>query len=82
MSRVTVCLYVDRGDDELELEVSGRVTAGSRATRDYPGDPPEVEIVKVTLDGEPWSGELTATEVEDAEERLYEAASEEAFDHG
>lgn len=36
---------------ETNLDFDFKYTPGERPTRDYPGDAPEVEIVKVRLNG-------------------------------
>lgn len=71
---------------ELELRVTGEVSPYRRA-RTYgppemcsPAEGGEVEIVAVTLNGKPWAGELTESEAELAEERIFEKAAEQFDD--
>lgn len=74
----TMTLYVERGEDELELEVTGSVSEYIPAVTHklpedcHPAEGGEVEIEKITLDGEEWGGELTDDERERAEEGLFE----------
>lgn len=73
-------LFVERDEEELELEVSGTVSTYIPAVthlppdRCSPAEGGEVEITGITLNGEAWEGEMTDEERERAEEGLFEAA--------
>lgn len=74
--KVTTEITVERDGAELELEVTGEVSAYVPARTwgppesCYPAEGGEVEILSLTCDGKPWNGELTASEQDDAEQRL------------
>jgi hypothetical protein len=80
MSEYTVTISVERGDDELELEVTGDITPlvyGSRRGHPdnwCPDEGGECEITAIKLAGKEWDGELTKRESDQAEEALREMA--------
>jgi hypothetical protein len=80
MKTYQVELYVERGEDEMKLLVSGTVSPYVRAITHLapencsPAEGGEVEITSITDRGMVWKGELTEKELEQAEEELFEAA--------
>ena len=80
MKTYTINLCIERDEEELELEITGTVSSYVRAVvhlapeRCSPAEGGEVEITKITLDNESWEGELTDSEHERAEDKLFEAA--------
>lgn len=78
----SIMFYVEREGEELELEVYGRSyfrpgKISGLPENCYP-DEGETEILKITLDGNPWDGNLTDKEIELAESQLTEAVCEDA----
>lgn len=75
----TITMLVERGEEEIELEVTGTVSKFVRAIthlphdRCSPAEGGEVEIESITCNGEEWDGELTDKEQDKAEENLFEA---------
>jgi hypothetical protein len=86
MRSYTIILYVERGEDELELEVSGTVSAYVPAVTHRlpencsPAEGGEVEITSIKLNNETWDGELTDDEREKAEEKLFDAMNDDDED--
>jgi hypothetical protein len=63
-------------EKELPLDFEFTYTPGEPATRDYPGDKPEVEIIKVMLNGveiplEAISGQMEQEMIEQVLEYYY-----------
>jgi len=86
MKSYTVTIWVDRGDEvDIELEITGMVFDYFPAVTHlafencHPAEGGEVEIQSVKLDGQEWDGELTETERDKAEEKLFEAAQDDDF---
>jgi len=79
---VTTVIYVERGEEEIELSVEGRFSPGSPGRlwgppeKCYPDEPAEAEVEHVFLNGQPWTGELTKAEEEAAVEALLAAGGE------
>jgi len=84
-SSLSITFCVERGEDELELDIDGNVTSYdpgrlSGPPEDcYPPEGGEAEIESVTLDGKRWDGTLTKEELDAVEEQLREAAQD-AYD--
>lgn len=78
--KCNITIWVMRGEEELELEVSGTVSPYVSAVTHlapencHPAEGGEVEIETITLHGEKWNGELTDEELDRAEDGLFEAA--------
>lgn len=78
--KATIDFCVERGDVEIELSIYGNsyFTPGrfnALPENCYP-DEGGTEIETITLDGKPWSGELTDEETEQAEDQLRDAVME------
>lgn len=78
--KVTISFCVERNEEELELEIYGSSYFQAGRTTGpidncYP-DEGGTEIETITLDGKPWSGELTDEETEQAEDQLRDAVME------
>ena len=82
--KTDLCIYrTEDGEEmELELEIFGRVDAGSKGTYEYPDSPHEFFIDKILLYGEKWNGELTDSEIEEAEELLAQQIEDDGPDSG
>ncbi len=82
MTPATVKFTVERGDEEVELSISGNVGKFYPAQlygapeNCYPSDGGEVDIDEVLLDGKAWAGELTESEREAAENKLFNKVQE------
>lgn len=58
---------------DLEVEISGRYSAGSPATNEHPGDPAEAEVYAVRLNGLDITDLLTAEQMDACSEALADA---------
>lgn len=74
-----ITLYVERNDQELELHITGSVSAYVPAKTHlapedcYDASGGEVEIYSVKLNDQSWDGELTESEIDQAEQMLFDA---------
>ncbi len=76
---VKATIYVERGEEELELVVTGRYSPGDPGQpfgpveRCYAPTPEEVDLEEVLFQEKPWEGTLTKDERSNAEEALCDA---------
>jgi hypothetical protein len=82
-----ITFTIERGDEELELTITGHCTkyvpANFRGHPDNwaPAEGGDSEIEEILRDdGKPWSGKLTDIETKEAERALYEQAERDAED--
>lgn len=80
--QATATIYVERGEDEIELTIEGRVSPLVRgrfmgpAEDCYPDEGGEAEVTAVLAGGLAWDGTLTADEERAAEDALRESVDE------
>jgi hypothetical protein len=68
-------IYIERNDTEIAVAIEGDLTPETPATRDEPGESAFAEITSAKgSDGA--EIELTATEIKEAQEALFEAAED------
>ena len=68
-------IYADRNDEQIEIAIEGDLTPEVPATRDEPGESAFAEITSAKgPDGK--EVELTAKEIKEAQEALFEAAAD------
>ena len=85
MSKIKInascCLYIQRSDEELELDISasGYYDPGRLSGPPENCYPPEgdLEIISIELDGKKWDGQLTGDEYNKVIEKLWENSSDE-----
>lgn len=82
MSKWKVTFYVERDDEEIELEAAGTYMSDPGYTRGPPEKcyPPSEDFeYELTLAGKPWDGELTVPEAAKLQEQAVESI-EDDFD--
>jgi hypothetical protein len=76
---VEIDFYVERDEEEIELQIKGHVSAYDPGKtygppdRCYPPEGGEVEVHSVLHNGESWEGVLTREEESDIEEAMSQA---------